>query len=168
MEPTMKIAMTTDELCAMARSQQKLNVWTHWMVTAVAAALAGCFLHNALFLAPAWVRMGQAWILCATCYFCVTMLRRGPRRMRTHEPCANFLEREFEDKRRGFLEIRRGVFLLIPGIAATCFGDGPVARARVLPFLVIGAVLTVVWIAFGKAAEKARRDQQDIRRGIES
>ena len=39
-------------------------------------------------------------------------------------PCANFLEREFEDKRRGFLAIRRGLFLLIPGIAATYFGGG--------------------------------------------
>jgi len=28
------------------------------------------------------------------------------------------------------------------------------------PFLIIGAVLIIVWFAFGKAAEKALRDEQ--------
>ena len=39
--PNMQITMTTDELCAMARSQEKLNARIHWMVTAVAIVLAG-------------------------------------------------------------------------------------------------------------------------------
>ena len=34
--------------------------------------------------------------------------------------------------------------------------------------MIIGAALALVWLAFGKAAEKALRDQRDIRRSIES
>jgi hypothetical protein len=183
-EPTMQIATTADELCAMAHSQEKLNVRARWIAAAVVALLVGGFLYNVFSVGQPWIRVGQAWTLGVICYLYGTMLEREPRRIRTGEPCANFLEREFENKRRGFLAIRRGLFLLIPGIAVTCWGGGPVARAKALgldpfswqfqfatgpwPFLIIGVILAFVWFAFGKAAEKARHDQQDIRRSIES
>lgn len=163
-EPTMQVTMTTDELRAMARSQEKLNVWMHWLVTAVAIVLAGCFLYNVFSIAQPWIRVGQAWIFGVLCYFCGTMLLRGPRRSQVNEPCAHFLEREFEDKRRGFLAIRWGLFLLLPGIAASCWGGG----AGPGPFLLVVVVLAVVWVAFGMAANKAQREQLDIRRSIES
>jgi H+/gluconate symporter-like permease len=149
----------------------------------VVIALAGCFLYNVFSIAEPWIRFGQAWTLGVICYLFGSKLQRGPRRIGTDEPCAHFLEREFEGKRRGFLEIRRGLFLFIPGIAATCWGGGPMVRAKALgldhsswlfrfgtgpwPLVMIGVVLAIVWLAFGKAAEKAKRDEQEIRRSLE-
>lgn len=181
-ELSMQITMTTDELCVMARSQEKLHVRTRWIVAAVLVAFAGCFLYNVFSIDEPWIRLGQAWMFGVMCYLFAENLQREPMRIGTNEPCAHFLEREFENKRRGFLAIRGRLFLFIPGIAATCWGGGPMVRAKAMgldpsswPFrlvtgtwllLIVGVILAVVWFAFGKAAEKARRDQQDIRRSI--
>jgi len=58
------------------------------------------------------------------CYL-VGTLQYPPRRIGKNETCAAFLEREYDGKRRGFLAIRRLLFLFVPGIAASCWGGGP-------------------------------------------
>jgi len=82
------------------------------------------------------------------------------------------------------LRIRRRLFLLIPGIVASWWGGGPLtaAKARGLdpsswlyhflagpwPFVLIVTALVLVWFAFGKAAEKAAQDREEVLHAIAS
>jgi hypothetical protein len=182
-EPTMQIALTASQLCAMSRSRERLTAFLFWAVAAVMAALAGAALYNVYTLDQPWIRVGQAWALGVIVYLVAPALHRGPARMGASEPCAHFLESQHEERRRGYLWIRRRLFLLIPAMVASWWGGGPLAQAKARglspsswlyrfcagpwPFLVAGAALILVWFAFGKAAEKAFRDAEEIRRSIE-
>ena len=175
--------MTTEELCAKARWYDQQNVWAHWAVLAVILFLLGSFSYNVFHITDPWIRLGQAWILGAICLVGFTMLQRGPRRIAANEPCASFLEREFEGKRDGMLNLRRALFLLIPGIAASWWGGGPAVRAKALgidpsswpfqfakgpwPFVIVGLILAFIWFTFGKEAQKANLEVERIRRGMQ-
>ena len=100
------------------------------------------------------------------------------------ESCASFLRRSFEDKRVGFLGIRRYLFLLIPPILVSWWGGGGLAlrlsRLRAMgvdpssrlyefasgpwPFVITGVLLVLIWLAFGEAAKKASRELEELHR----
>jgi hypothetical protein len=182
-QPSMQIAITPGELCAMARSREKLNAYVSRAVVAVTIALAGALLYNVYRIDQLWIRLGQAWTLGVLVYLFAPALEGGRRRMGVGEPCAQFLERQHEERRSGYLRIRRRLFLFIPGILACWWGGGPLAVAKaqaIRPthglfgfyygpwlFVITGATLILVWIAFGKAAEKAARERDEVLRTIE-
>jgi hypothetical protein len=178
----MPIAPTPDELCAMAQSREKLNTRLIGGVAVVTVALAAAFLYNVYRIDQPWIRLGQAWTLGVVVYLFGIAFESGRRRTGASEPCAQFLARQHEERRRGYLRIRDRLFLIIPGIAASWWGGGPLAVAKAgeidpsswlrhflggpWPFVAVTAVLVLVWFAFGKAAEKADRDREEIQRLI--
>jgi len=181
-ERSMRIAPTPEELCAMAQSREKLNARVIRGVVVVTAALAVALLYNVYRIDQPWIRFGQAWTLCVIVYLFGPAFERKRRRSGASEPCAQFLARQHEERRRGYLRIRHRLFLLIPGIVASWWGGGPlaVAKARGLDpsswlfhfyagpwlFVIIGMVLMLVWFAFGKAAEKAAQEREEFQRII--
>jgi hypothetical protein len=81
------------------------------------------------------------------------------------EPFARFLEKQHEEMRSGYLRLRSRLFFFIPEGAASWWGDGPpAANKSAWPFVATAALLFLVWLAFGKAAEKAEHDLEDLRR----
>jgi hypothetical protein len=182
-QSNMRIALTADELCALARSREKLNARLTGAVAAVTAVFAAAFLCNVYAIEQPWIRFGQAWTLGVIIYLFWPAFTIGGRRMGASEPCARFIERQHEERRSGYLRIRRRLFLFIPGIAASWWGGGPLATVKdrgLNPsswlyhfwtgpwlFAIIGMVLVLVWLAFGKAAEKAAHDGEEVRRGME-
>lgn len=180
---TMQDQMTTDELCARARSRERENVRARWASAAALIVFGVAFSYNVLSGTKPWVRLGQAWILGAMCLFAWNTVRKGARRITTNESCSNFLRGEFEEERRRLLERRRAlVLVIVPGFLASWWGGGPALKAKAWgldqsdwlfqlsagpwPFLIVGLSLTLVWFAFGRAAKKAKREIEDIRRYI--
>jgi hypothetical protein len=179
---SMQIVLTPDELCAMAQSREKLNTRVVRGVVAVMVALAAGLLYNVYRIDQPWIRFGQAWTLGVIVYLFGPAFERGRRRTGASEPCAQFLARQHEERRCGYLRIRRRLFLFIPGIVASWWGGGPTAAAKTLSldpsswlyhfyagpglFLIIGTALVLVWLAFGKAAEKAALECEEVRRSI--
>lgn len=181
-QPGMRIALTPDQLCAMARSREKLNARLIRGVVVVTVALAVGLLYNVYRIDQPWIRLGQAWTLGVIGYLFGPALERGSRRHGANEPCAQFLARQHEERQRGYLRIRGRLFLFIPGIAACWWGRGPLAAAEAhgndpsswighslagpWPFVLSLTALVLVWLAFGKAAEKAARDREEVHRLI--
>jgi hypothetical protein len=180
---SMQIALTPEKLCAMARSREKLNAYVTRAMAFVTIVLAGAFLYNLYRIDQPWIRLGQAWTLGVVIYLFAPALEGGRRRMGASDPCARFLEKQHEERRCGYLRIRRRLFLFIPGIVACWWGGGPLAVAKaqaIRPspwllwfysgpwlFLITGGALVLVFIAFGKAAEKAAREREEVLRTIE-
>lgn len=179
---SMQITLTPDELCAMAQSREKLNARVIRSVVVVTVALAAALLYNVYRVDQPWIRIGQAWTLGVIVYLFGPAFERGRRRTGASEPCAQFLARQHEERQRGYLRVRRRLFLLIPSIVASWWGGGPLtaARARGLdpsswlyhflagpgPFIITVTALVLVWFAFGKAAEKAAQDREEVHRFI--
>ena len=178
----MQIALTPGELCAMAQAREKLNARVTRGVFVAMAALAALLLYNVYRVDQPWIRLGQAWTLGVIAYLFGPALERGRRSIGAGEPCAQFLARQHEERRDGYLRIRGRLFLFIPGIAASWWGGGPLAAAKARgldasswvyhfcagpgPFVIAGTALVLVWLAFGKAAEKAARESEEVRRNI--
>jgi hypothetical protein len=162
----------------MAQSREKLNARVIRSVVVVTVALATALLYNVYRVDQPWIRIGQAWTLGVIVYVFGPAFERGRRRTGASEPCAQFLARQHEERQRGYLRVRRRLFLLIPGIAASWWGGGPLtaARARGLdpsswlshflagswPFVLTVTALIFAWFAFGKAAENAAQDREDV------
>ena len=163
---SMQIALTPDKLSAMARSREKLNAYFIPAVVAVGIAIAAGLLYDVYKIDQPWIRVGQAWTLGVLVYlFAIQFERRG--RKGIDEPCARFLERQHEQRRSGYLRIKRRLFLFIPGVAACWWGRlSLVSTSESWPFLIAGIALVLVWFAFGKAADKAMRDRDAIVRSI--
>lgn len=184
-EVIMDIAFTPDRLCAMARSRDRLNIWSRRILLTLLIGLATAFAYNVVSVGQLSLRLSQAWMLAWTCLL-LWKLRRRPRRMSVIETCSTFLQREFERTREGFLEIRRYTLLLIPPILISWWASGGRAlglnRLRafgVAPssgfnefasgpglFLITGVSLILVWLAFGLAAKKKERELDELRRRI--
>lgn len=179
---SMQITLTPDELCAMVQSREKLNARVNRSVVVVTVALAAGLLYNVYRVDQPWIRIGQAWTLGVIVYLFGPAFERGRRRNGASEPCAQFLARQHEERQMGYQRIRRRLFLLIPGIAASCWGGGPLAAARARGldpsswlyhflagpwlFVLFVMALVLVWFALGKAAEKAARDCEEVQHAI--
>lgn len=165
----MQIALTPGQLCAMARSREKLNARVIGGAVIVTAALAAAFLYNIYRIDQPWIRLGQAWTLGVMVYLLGPAFEHGRQRMGASEPCAQFLERQHEERRRGYLRMRRRLFLFIPGMVASWWGGGPLLAAKAHGtwlFLITGMALVLIWFAFGKAAEKAALEREEVHRSI--
>jgi hypothetical protein len=178
----MHIVLTPGELCAMAQSREKLNARVGRGVVVVMVALAAGLLYNVYRVDQLWIRLGQAWTLGVIVYLFGTAFERGRRSNGASEPCAQFLVRQHEERQRGYLRIRSRVFLLIPGILASWWGGVGLAAAKARgldpsswlyhflagpwPFVLDVTALVLVWFAFGKAAEKAARDREEVQHAI--
>lgn len=165
-QTSMHIALTPDELCAMAQSREKLNTRVIRGVVVVTLALAAALLYNVYRLDQPWIRLGQAWTLGVIVYLFGPAFERGRRRTGASEPCAQFLARQHEERQRGYLRIRRRLFLFIPGIVASWWGGGLLFLGGPWPFIITVVALVLVWFAFGKAAEKAARERAEFQRII--
>lgn len=161
-----EISLTAEKICALARSRERLNAWVKAAVVIFVAALAGGLLYNVYRIGEPWIRLGQAWTLVVLAYLFGPVFERGRGRKGISEPCARFLERQHEERRRDYLHIQRRLFLLIPGMAACWWGRSALAAPGLWLFVSTGAGLVLVWLAFGKAAEKAARDREEVRRSI--
>ncbi len=178
----MPMELTAEELCAMAQSRERLNARVMWGVVVMLLAIGAALLYNVYRVDQPWIRLGQAWTLGVIVYLFGPALDQRRRRTGASEPCAQFLARQHEERQRGYRRIRQRLFLLIPGILASWWGGGPLlaAKARGLdpgtglyyflggpwPFVLIAAALVVVWFAFGKAADKAAHDREEVCRAM--
>ena len=170
------------ELAALARSRQKLNAFVHWTAATAMGSLAAGFLYHVWSADQPWIRFGQAWAIGFLAYVFGAEFNFGEGRKGVSEPCVRFLERQHEERARGYLRMRSRLWLLLPSIVASWLGGGPMAavKARGLDssswlfrfcagpwlFVVVGAALILVWLAFGGAAAKAQRDLEELRRNV--
>jgi len=181
-EPGTNVKVDPDELAALARSRQKLNAFVHWTATAVMGSLAAAFLYHVWSIDQPWIRLGQAWAFGVLAYVFGAELKFGAGRKGVSEPCIHFLECQHEERARGYLRVRRRLWLLLPSIVASWLGGGPIALAKTTgmdtssllfrfcagqgPFVLVGACFILVWLALGAAAAKARRDIEKLRRTV--
>jgi hypothetical protein len=196
-EVDMDITFTPDQLCAMARSRERLNIWVRRVLLMLLIGFAGVLAYmfvavgdssrNLLPVSPLWARLGIGWCFAWTCLLVWGMFREGPRRMSATDNCASFLQREFKAKRSGLIATQRYMLLvLIPPMLALWWGGGwRAARlghwglsARGVdpsswlyqfaggpwPFIILGLLLVLDWLAFGLAAQKATRELDELAR----
>jgi hypothetical protein len=160
-ERNMPIRFTAHELEKLAHSRERLNVYLNAAIALVMMALGAALLYNVYRLNQPWLRLGQGWTAGVVVYLFGPALRRANRRG-VGEPCVRFLERQHEERRLGYLYLRRRLVLLLPGIAMSWWGGG----ARPWLFAVVLVALALVWLAFGQAAEKASLDREEVRRSV--
>lgn len=158
-EPNMSVRFAAHELETLARSREKLSIYLNTAVGLVMMAIGAALLFNVYRLDQPWLRLGQAWTAIMVVYLFGPLLGRASRQG-VGEPCVQFLERQHEERRLGYLHLRRRLFLLLPGMAMCWWGGG----GQVWLFAVALVALALVWLAFGQAAEKAAHDREDIRR----
>jgi len=168
---TMQVRLTPDQLCAMARSREKLSARVRSASLVVIAAIAAGLLYDLYRIDQPWIRVGVAWTLCIVVYVFGAAFENRPH-PDASEPCTRFLEREHEERMRHYLRIRNRLFLLIPAILACWYGraltiiknSSASGSAPSWLFLTAAIALVLVWLAFGKAAQKAASDRDEIRR----
>ncbi len=171
-DQNMQVALTPDQLCAMARSREKLNAHVRSISLVIVVAIAAGLLYVVYRVDLPWIRIGVAWTLCIVVYLFGPAFENKVRQTGLSETCTRFLEREHEERRRQYLRIRNRLFLFVPGILACWFGRAPaIIKGSSSPesapawlFLITAVALVLVWLAFGKAAQKAARDRDEIRR----
>jgi len=182
-EASMDIAFTPDQLCALAGSRQRENLWGQRIGLILFTGLAGVCAYNVISVDQIWARLSQAWLFGWSCWL-AWCIGRSPRRMNPTESCASFLRRSYESKRGGFLALRWYLFLLIPPFLASwwtgsaralrlsrlkALGVEPSSRLYEFssgpwPFLILLVSLVLAWFAFGLAAKKAERELDELRR----
>ena len=186
-EADMDIVFTPDQLCAMARSRESLNIWGRRILLILLIIFAGVLAYKVFSVSQLWLRLSMGWYLAWTCLLVWGASREKPRLMSATESCVSFLRREFEAKRSGLLGIQRYMLLvLIPPFLASWWGGGWRAlrlnhwNLRALgvdpssqlykfaggpwPFVILGFLLVLDWVAFGLAAKKATRELEELGR----
>ena len=167
-----QVLLTPEQLCAMARSRERLSARVGSASLVVIGVIATGLLYDVYRVDEPWIRIGVAWTLCIVVYLFGPAFGNKVRGLDASEPCIRFLEREHEERMRHYLRVRNRLFLFIPGILACWFGrtltiiKGSSASHSAPPwmFLTVAIALVLVWFAFGKAAQKAARDRDEIRR----
>jgi len=181
-EPKMEMRLTTDQLCAMARSHESENIWLQWVAIVVCLGLGALFVYWAIAIEQIWVRLAQAWVALLMALVIWKARSWGARRIEAGESCAHFMVREFEGSRRTLLAIRWGIVLLVPwalmswwgldvGIRANAPHLDPAWRDQLLTstwrtFVVALLVLLVCWAGLGWEAKKRARQAEELRRAI--
>jgi hypothetical protein len=186
-EADMDIAFTPNQLCAMARSRERLNIWGRRILLILLILFAGVLAYNVFSVSQLWLRLSMGWYLAWTFLLVWGALRERPRHMSATESCTSFLRREFEAKRSGLLATRRYMFLVLtPPVLASWWGGGwravrlnhwnlravgvdPSSQLYKFaggpwPFVIMGILLVLDWLAFGLAAKKATRELEELRR----
>jgi hypothetical protein len=140
-------------------------------------ALAVGFLYNVAAAAQPWIRLGQAWAFGWLAYIFGTQVEFNKGRKGIDQSCFHFLELQHEERGRSYLRIRQRIWFLVPSILVSWLGGGPLAAdpsswlfhfcAGPWPFILVGAILVCVWLAFGSAAGKAKRDLNELRRSVQ-
>jgi hypothetical protein len=150
--------ITAEEVCVLARKYERQNVVVYWGAWTLALLLTGGFVRDLLNVRNPWIVAGLSWTLATFLYMVGELLLKGARRMAAEEPCAVFLRRELQGKRRGLVRIERGILLLVPGIAATCWGG---LRLRALAVLL--PMLAFCWFSFWTQTRKVDREIDRLR-----
>jgi hypothetical protein len=169
-----QVVFTPDQLCAMARSREKLSARVRLASLVVIAAIATGLLYDLYRVDQPWIRIGVAWTLCIVVYLFGPAFE-NKEKPGTSEPCTRFLEREHEERKRHYLRIRNRLILFIPGILACWFGRAPTMTkatsasgpAPLWLFPATAIALVLLWFAFWKAAQKAASDRDEIRRSAD-
>jgi hypothetical protein len=196
-DANMDITFTPDQLCAMARSRERLNLWVRRILLFLLIGFASLLVYEFVVagqpsgdffpVSQLWARLALGWCFAWTCLLLWGAFHRRPRRMSPTDTCASFLQREFEAKRSGFLATQRYMLLvLIPPMLALWWGGGwhaarlahwglpargvdPSSRLYQFsggpwPFIVLGLLLALDWLAFGLAARKATGELDELAR----
>ncbi len=165
--------MTDREVCAKARNREKMSTRSYWVLLGITLLFVAAFVRNLLQFREPWLIAGTSWILAEFCLFAWRLLRNGPARMRSAEPCLDYLRRELQEKHQGLLWISRGSLLLFPTILAMWLGGGPALGARQLGIesvlvlkllqgpgllIVMASMLAFVWFAFSREARKVESE----------
>lgn len=165
------LATTPNELAALVRSRKKLNRLVTWLFSVVVLCIAGALLFNIYSIEQPWIRLGEAWTFGVVAFLLLGGFGRASHRIQSSESSSQFLRSQHDERRRGYLSIRRWLFLFLPGIAACWWGarSGVADTAINSPWLFLLAVggLIVAWIGFGMAAKKAARDRDEISKGAD-
>jgi hypothetical protein len=66
-EASMDVTFTPDQLCAMARSRERENLWSRRILLALMIGLAGAFAYNVVSVSQLSLRLSQGWLLAWTC-----------------------------------------------------------------------------------------------------
>jgi hypothetical protein len=176
-QSTMRIAETARDLSAMVQSRERMQRWLGRGLVIVAVLLGVGLLYNVYAIDQPWIRLGQAWTLGVIVYLVAEGF--AGHRKGILEPCAQYLVTQHEEQRRGYLRLRKQIWLFVPGILACDWGrlsttvsdigvlqPTPSGKLQLLSanwlFVMTGVGLVLVWAAFGKAAEKAARDREQI------
>jgi small-conductance mechanosensitive channel len=168
----MEVRLTTDQLSAMAWRRERLRAYVRAASLVFIVSIAAGLLYDVYKVDQPWIRIGVAWTLCVVVYLFGSAFENKTRQADAGESCTRFLEREHEERRRDYLRIRNRLFLFVPGILACWFGRAPAiitgssasGSAPTWLFLTTAVALVLAWFAFGKAAQKAARDRDEIRR----
>lgn len=175
-EESMQVSI--EEVCAKARRYERENVRVHWAVLLGLTPLAVvAFGHNLIQFHGPWLVAGNIWALAVFCCIVWRLVRNGPRRTGSEEPCVHFLRREFEGKRQSLRWVRWLVLLFFPAVLASWLGRGPVLRAKSLgiqspgwlqylqgpgPLIVSSLIIAFVWFALSAEARKADREIEKL------
>jgi len=174
--------VTTEELCARARTQETVSAWAHWVFVIACVLLLGACVYNlarlreSLLLREPLLLFAEVWSL-ATLGYLVWGFWHGPTRPWPAESCLDFLRRELEGKIQAMRKLRRAGPLLVPAILAAWWGGGPLLAikewgiassglSRLLAgpwiLIVLALLLRIEWLLCTKAMRKFYRELEDL------
>jgi hypothetical protein len=179
-DPALPRALPTTEICALARREERANVWMRGICLFALVCFVIAFAHNTWVIDQIWVRLGQGWMLIVMTAFLWGLIRDRTGRRASNETCAGFLLRTLKKKRDGFLAVRHVVLFIFPGVFASWWGGwGPALKARAMgldpsstyyrymtsvwPIVITCVLLLLIWFAFSAAAKKASAEFQAFR-----
>ena len=64
----MQVVLTPDQLCAMARSRERLRARIGSISLVFIVAIVAGLLYNVFRVDQPWIRIGEAWTLCIVVY----------------------------------------------------------------------------------------------------
>lgn len=173
-----RMDVTIEDLCIRAHRREMVSIRAYWLFLAIAGLFCAALIANVVrFRGNPWLLIGNAIAIVALSLPALRVVRKGPAKMRTAEPCLDFIRRELEDRRQGLSLIRWTILLLLPAMVACWFGGGPLLRAKALgihsdwvlalfkgpvPVLGLTVLLIFVWAGFTKDLRRIERELQRL------